>query len=70
MAAFNKCYADTAKFQAEISKDMAEAAAVGISATPSFVIGKTSAGQMDGVRFIGAQPYAAFEAKLKELAAK
>lgn len=70
MAAFNKCFADTSKFQAEISKDMAEAATVGISATPSFVIGKTSAGQMEGVRFIGAQPYAAFDAKLKELAAK
>jgi protein-disulfide isomerase len=70
MGAFNKCYADAAKFQTEISKDMAEATSVGISATPSFVIGKTSAGQMDGVRFIGAQPYAAFDAKLKELAAK
>ena len=69
-AAFNKCFADTGKFQAEIAKDMAEATTVGISATPSFVIGKTSAGQMDGVRFIGAQPYAAFDAKLKELAAK
>jgi protein-disulfide isomerase len=70
MGAFNKCYADTTKFQAEITKDMTEAASVGISATPSFVIGRTSAGAMDGVRFIGAQPYAAFDAKLKELAAK
>jgi protein-disulfide isomerase len=70
MGAFGKCYADTAKFQAEISKDMAEAASVGISATPSFVIGRTSAGAMDGVRMIGAQPYGAFDAKLKELAAR
>lgn len=68
--AFNKCYADAGKFQAEISKDMAEAASVGISATPSFVIGRTTSGQMDGIRFIGAQAYAAFDAKLKELAAK
>ena len=70
MGAFTKCYADTAKFQAEITRDMTEAASVGISATPSFVIGRTSAGQMEGVRFIGAQPYAAFDAKLKELSAK
>lgn len=70
MAAFNKCNADAGKFQAEISKDMAEAATVGISATPSFVIGRTTSGPMDGVRFIGAQPYSAFDAKLKELAAK
>jgi hypothetical protein len=35
--------------------------------TPSFVIGRTSAGKMDGVRFIGAQPYGAFDARLKEV---
>ena len=70
MGAFNKCFAETGKFQAEIAKDMAEAASVGISATPSFVIGKTTAGKMNGVRFIGAQPYGAFDAKLKELAGK
>jgi protein-disulfide isomerase len=70
MGAFSKCYADAGKFQTEISKDMAEAAAVGISATPSVVIGRTSAGKMDGVRFIGAQPYSAFDAKLKEIAAR
>lgn len=70
MNAFKKCSADAAKFQADISKDMTEAASVGISATPSFVIGRTSAGAMDGVKMIGAQPFAAFDAKLKELAAK
>ena len=70
MNAFKKCNADATKFQAEISKDMTEAASVGISATPSFVLGRTSAGAMDGVKMIGAQPFAAFEAKLKELAAK
>ena len=70
MGSFNKCFADTAKFQAEITRDMSEAASVGITATPSFVIGRTSGGKMDGVRFIGAQPYAAFDAKLKELSAK
>lgn len=67
---FKTCFANTAKFQAEIAKDMAEAASVGISATPSFVIGRTSATGIEGVRFIGAQPFAAFEAKLKELSAK
>lgn len=70
MGTFNKCFADTAKFQAEIAKDMAEATSVGISATPSFVVGRTTAGPMDGVRMIGAQPYSAFDAKLKELAGK
>ena len=67
---FNKCFADASKFQAEIAKEMAEASSVGISATPSFVLGRTSAGQMDGVRMIGAQPFSAFDAKLKELSGK
>jgi protein-disulfide isomerase len=70
LAAFNKCTADTAKFQADITKDMNEASSVSISATPSFVIGRTSGGSMDGVRVIGALPYATFDAKLKEIAAK
>jgi protein-disulfide isomerase len=43
---------------------------VGISATPSFVIGKTTAGAMEGVRVIGAMPFASFDAKLKEVLAK
>ena len=67
---FKTCFADTARFQAEIARDMAEAASAGISATPSFVIGRTSSTGIEGVRFIGAQPFAAFEAKLKELSAK
>jgi protein-disulfide isomerase len=69
-SAFNQCVADPSKFQAEIAKDLAEAAAAGLSGTPSFVIGKTTGGAMDGVRFIGAQPFGAFDAKLKEIAAK
>src|SRR5438094_2800126 len=68
--AFKACTADTKKYQAEIQKDLSEGSAVGIQGTPSFVIGKTSANGLDGVRFVGAQPYAQFDAKLKELLAK
>ena len=67
---FKTCTADTAKFQAEIQKDLTEGSGVGIQGTPSFVIGKTSANGLDGVRFVGAQPFPAFDAKLKELLAK
>jgi protein-disulfide isomerase len=66
---FKTCTADTSKFQAEIQKDLTEGSGVGIQGTPSFVIGKTSANGLDGVRFVGAQPYAQFEAKFKELLA-
>mgnify|MGYP003576593281 CR=1 FL=1 len=68
--AFKTCTADAAKFQAEIQKDLTDGSSVGIQGTPSFVIGKTSANGLDGVRFVGAQPFAAFDAKLKELLAK
>jgi protein-disulfide isomerase len=66
---FKTCTADTSKFQAEIQKDLSEGSGVGIQGTPSFVIGKTSANGLDGVRFVGAQPFSAFDAKLKELLA-
>jgi protein-disulfide isomerase len=68
--AFKTCTADASKFQADIQKDLNDGTAVGIQGTPSFVIGKTSANGLDGVRFVGARPYSAFDAKLKELLSK
>jgi protein-disulfide isomerase len=53
--------------QADIQKDLQEGSAAGVNGTPTFVIGATSAGEMDGVRLVGAQPLAAFEAKIKQL---
>jgi protein-disulfide isomerase len=71
VAAFKACAATAAtKFQADLQKDRTDATSVGVSGTPTFVIGRTSANGLDGVRFVGAQPYAAFDAKLKELLAK
>lgn len=66
---FTACAADASRFGAELQKDMSEAAAAGVSGTPSFVIGRTRAGGLDGVRLVGAQPYAAFDSRLKELLA-
>jgi protein-disulfide isomerase len=69
-ATFKTCEASAAsKFQADFQKDLTDATAVGVSGTPTFVIGKTSANGLDGVRLVGAQPYAVFDAKLKELLA-
>jgi hypothetical protein len=42
---------------------------VGVSGTPTFVIGRTSASGLDGVRMVGAQPLAAFDAKFKDSSA-
>ena len=66
MAAFTACV-DSDRFDAQIQKDMQDARSVGVSGTPSFVIGKTAARGLDGVRLVGAQPLAAFEARFEEL---
>lgn len=69
VASFGACAADASAFQAEIQKDTDDAALAGITGTPSFVIGRTIATGLDGVRLVGAQPYAVFDTKLKQLLA-
>lgn len=44
------------------------AAKLNITGTPSFVIGKLRGDKVDGVKMVGAMPYAMFDQKLKELA--
>jgi protein-disulfide isomerase len=68
-SSFKTCAADVSKWQVDLQKDLNEGQSVGVSGTPSFVIGRTSATGLDGVRLVGAQPFAAFDAKLKELLA-
>jgi protein-disulfide isomerase len=67
--AFRACVAEK-RFGAAIQKDTADAGTVGISGTPSFVIAKTAPDQLDGVRIIGAVPYAVFDSAIKDALAK
>ena len=70
VAAFTACQATApTAFKADLQKDMADATSVGVSGTPTFIIGRTAAEGLDGVRIVGSQPYAQFDAKLKELLA-
>ena len=48
---------------------MAKPEAAGVSGTPSFVVGRVNGDSIEGVRMVGAVPYAAFDAKFKELIA-
>lgn len=66
-AAFSACAADPAKHSAQLAKDMADANGIGITGTPTFVVGRTIATGLDGILVVGAQPFAVFDAKLKEL---
>jgi len=66
--AFAGCTAST-KFDPEILADLQEGARIGITGTPTFVIGKTTTPSMEGPMVVGALPYAQFDAKLKDLLA-
>ena len=68
MTAFNTCLSDK-KYTEAIKKDAADAGTLGISGTPSFVIGKTDKTEIAGVRIVGAVPYAVFDSTIKDLLA-
>lgn len=57
-------------FGPDIRKDLADAQAAGVSATPTFVLGKTTEKGIEGAVIVGAMPLATFEARIKELLAK
>src|SRR5450432_3634681 len=63
---FQACV-DSDKYRAAIDKDIAEGSAAGVNGTPSFVIGRIENGKLQGVRMVGAMPYAQFEAKIQEM---
>lgn len=64
-AAFEVCVASD-KHKAAVEKDVAEANGLGLTGTPSFVVGRTSE-NFDGIKLVGAQPFSTFEARIKEL---
>jgi protein-disulfide isomerase len=64
MTAFGTCLNDK-KYTAAIQKDMADAGTLGISGTPSFVVGKTAKDEIKGVRIVGAVPYSVFDTAIK-----
>lgn len=66
MTAFGGCLKDK-KYTSAIQKDAADAGALGISGTPSFVIGKTAKDEIAGIRIVGAVPFAVFDSTIKDL---
>jgi protein-disulfide isomerase len=65
---FRSCF-ESDRYAADIERSVAEGQAAGVTGTPSFVLGRTGVDKVDGVRLVGAKPYAAFDAKLKEMLA-
>lgn len=65
-AQFEQCL-DSGKFKEEVEKDVADAGAIGISGTPSWVVGATSAdGTIEGQLIVGAQPFNALKTIIDE----
>jgi protein-disulfide isomerase len=66
LARFRQCVTSN-KYEAAIVRNAAQAAALGVQGTPTFIIGRVSHGELDGVRIAGAVPYADFAADLDRL---
>jgi protein-disulfide isomerase len=66
--AFSSCSAST-KYDAEIAAELEEGTRLGLTGTPTFVVGRTNATAIEGPMIVGALPYAQFDAKLKALLA-
>src|SRR5579862_997873 len=58
---------ESEKYKNAVQTDVMEAMKIGANATPTFVIGKSTADGVDGELLVGAMPYAMFDAKLKDL---
>jgi protein-disulfide isomerase len=63
---FQACL-DSDKYKADVQKDASEAAKLQISGTPTFVLAKSAKDKLDGVRIVGAQPFATFQAAIDGL---
>ena len=58
---------DSGRHVAAIRQDIAAAHAAGLTGTPSFVVGRSTPTGVEGVKIVGAQPYAVFDARIQEL---
>lgn len=61
--AFASCF-DSDKYDKQIRGDIAEAQSVGITGTPSFVLGRSTPQGLDGTLIVGAMPYSVFDSTL------
>ena len=63
-----KSCVEAEKYKDEVTKDIADGSASGVSGTPGFFIGKSSPdGKITGSPLVGAQPYAAFKTIIDQL---
>ncbi len=66
---YKSCMAD-GKHLKEIGEETKYAISLGITGTPTFILGKTDGDTVEGRVIVGAQPYAVFEAAINEILGK
>jgi protein-disulfide isomerase len=65
---FRECVLSN-KYEDAIARNAAQADALGVNGTPTFIIGHVTHGELDGLRIAGALPYSDFAAYLDRLIA-
>jgi protein-disulfide isomerase len=65
---FRQCISSN-KYEVAIARNIAQAEALGVRGTPTFIIGRATHSVLDGVRIAGAVPYADFAVYLDRLLA-
>jgi len=58
---------ESRKYKAAVESNKAEADKIGVTGTPTFIIGKTAKESLSGSRLVGAMPYTAFEFEIKKV---
>lgn len=66
--AFKACI-ESDKYVADIRESGKRAAGIGITGTPSFIVGTVTGDTLDGIKIVGAQPYAIFEEVIRHFIA-
>lgn len=67
--AFRSCV-ESDRYRKAVESDVVQAEQIGADGTPTFVIGKSTPNGVEGDVLVGAMPFSAFDAKLKQLGAK
>lgn len=65
-AQFQACL-ESERYKQAVLEDTTAARSAAITGTPTFVLGRTANGTLEGPLIIGAQPFETFDAKIKEL---
>ena len=69
VARFSECLTSD-RYGDAVRQGAADAAAIGITGTPTFVLGRTSGDQLEGAIIRGAQPFTVFDNQIKTLLAE